>query len=244
MNKISRDEIIENAYTFFVDFFNKKSQSYKKKKAKEFKINPFTIQATTKAIGNKIDAENMAKAIVYPFVLGTSLATSFGTRVQEFIVTTLGNQISGSAVSGMDIEYIDALDGQKKYCQVKSGPNTINYEDVTTIENHFKALSNLARTNHLNINTNDRVIGVLYGIPSDISNMYKRLEDDGYTVLVGEEFWYHLTGYENIYNDLVEAAQKAASESNMKEDIEGLIKRVKEFIETNPEIYGLDKDNK
>jgi hypothetical protein len=28
-------------------------------------------------------------------------------------------------VAGIDIEFIDAIDGRRKYCQAKLGPNTI-----------------------------------------------------------------------------------------------------------------------
>lgn len=49
----------------------------------------------------------------------------------------------GSMVSGIDIEFEDALDGRHKYCQVKLGPNTINKDDVVTIHNHFKDARNL-----------------------------------------------------------------------------------------------------
>lgn len=240
MNNISRQQILDNAYDFFIEFFNNKSKSYKDRKADNFQINPFTIQATAKAISDKVDAESMAKAIVYPFALGTSIATSFGTQVQEFIVKTMGDQAFGSIVAGMDIEYIDALDGRKKYCQLKSGPNTINYDDITTIENHFKRLSSLAKTNHLNVETNDRVVGVLYGSQDVLSTMYKRLETDGFVVLPGEEFWYHLTGYKDIYSELIKTAQKAATNSTMKSDILDLIEKVKAKIEKNPELYGLD----
>lgn len=241
MVKLSREEILENAYEFFINFFNEKSTKYKKKKANTFKINPFTIQATAKAISDNIDSESMAKAIVYPFVLGTSIATSFGTQVQEFIVRTMGDQVTGSIASGMDIEYIDCLDNRKKYCQLKAGPNTINYYDIETIENHFKALSNLARTNHLKVNITDRVVGVLYGNKDDLSNMYKRLMDDGYVVLIGEDFWYHITGFKDIYADLVKVARKAATNSEMKDNIQELIKKVKDYIEENPDLYGLNK---
>jgi hypothetical protein len=41
----------------------------------------------------------------------------------------------GSVVHGIDIEFIDAIDGRKKYCQLKSGPSTINKDDVVTIIN-------------------------------------------------------------------------------------------------------------
>lgn len=202
----------------------------------------FTIQATAKAISDHVDAESMAEAIVYPFALGTSIATSFGTQVQEFIVKAMGTHAFGSVVQGMDIEYYDAINGNKKYCQLKSGPTTINKDDIKTIEDHFTGLYNLARTNHINLQINDAVVGVLYGDKNDLSQMYKHIIKDGYVVLCGEDFWYHLTGYKDIYSDLVKVAQKAAINSEMKNDLQSLIDRVKNRVKEDPEFYGLKKD--
>tara|TARA_R110001592_G_scaffold53528_1_gene164106 strand:+ start:418 stop:663 length:246 start_codon:yes stop_codon:yes gene_type:complete len=67
----------------------------------------------------------------------------------------------GSTTPGIDIEFIDSIDGRKKYCQLKSGPNTINHDDVETIFGHFKGTINLARTNNLNIGINDMIVGVI-----------------------------------------------------------------------------------
>lgn len=241
MKSQDEEKILNNAYDFFVNFFNDKSQAYERKKINAFKINPFTIQATAKALNNKIDAKSMAEAIVYPFALGTSISTSFGTRLQEFIVTTMGNSINGSAVTGMDIEYTDAIDNRKKYCQLKSGPNTINRDDVDTIEQHFKNLSNLARVNHLSINTNDRIVGVLYGSHDDLSGMYQRLEKDGITVLAGQKFWYHLTGSKSMYADLIATAQKAAQASQMNNNLNNLIQKMTDKINENPTEFGIKK---
>lgn len=80
----------------------------------------------------------------------------------------------GSTTQGIDIEFMDATDGRKKYCQLKAGPNTINHDDVTTIINHFNGVRNLARTNNLHIGTNDMIVGVIYGEPSELSSHYKQ----------------------------------------------------------------------
>ena len=63
----------------------------------------------------------MAKALVYPRILGSSLNTSFGQNIQIFISQLA--QVAGcaSGIDGIDIEFIDELDGRKKYCQCKAG---------------------------------------------------------------------------------------------------------------------------
>ena len=243
--KAQLDTLLDNTYKFFLDFFADKAQKYEKREFNKFDPNPFTIQAAATGFSETIDAESMAKAIVYPFALGTSLSTSFGTKFQEFIVNYVKGKksISGSLIQGMDIEYIDAIDGRKKYCQVKSGPNTINKDDIKTIEDHIKDIRKIANTNHMNVNSNDVVIGILYGNDKKMSNMYKRIKADGYMVLIGSDFWYHLTGSKDIYEKLIKKAQDAAKEANFKPSIDELIKTVKNGILKNKDTFGLKKKN-
>lgn len=239
MVNITEQEVLDNAYDFFFNFFSKKAQKYSNTKYKSFKVNPFTIQATANAFGSPITAQNLAKAVVYPFALGTSIATSFGTNFQAFMVSTTGGVARASVVKGMDIEYDDALDNRHKYCQIKSGPTTINKDDIKTIEDHFKGLTNLARTNHLPLDASDKVVGVLYGTHNDLSTMYRTIEHDGINVFAGEELFYHITGIHGLYQGLIESARRAAENSEMQESIQKLIKEVESGINSHRDLYGL-----
>lgn len=149
------------------------------------------------------------------------------------------DSVTPSVVKGMDIEYIDAFDHRKKYCQLKAGPTTINYDDVDTICNHFKSLMKLGGTNHLKISNEDCVTGVLYGKDEDLSTMYSKIKDEGYMVLAGEDFWEHLTGIKGIYNDLVLTARQASNDSSMKDSINQLVEKVEQYVNDNKELFGL-----
>lgn len=236
-NQIS--EILNNTYDFFYEMFSDKANYYEKIKYEKFQVNPFTIQVAALAFSNTIDPNSIAKAIVYPFTLGTSLSTSFGTKFQEFMVNKVSSTISGSLIDGIDIEYIDALDNRKKYCQLKSGPNTINKDDIKTIEDHFISLRNHANTNHVPINISDFVVGVLYGDENDLSNMYKQIQKDGYNVYAGEDLWYHITGIHGLYHDLIVKAQDAAKKSKMKCSVETLVKKVEDGVNKDSKLFGL-----
>ena len=235
MVNITEQEVLDNAYDFFFNL----AQNYSNKKYKSFKVNPFTIQATANAFGSPITVQNLAKAVVYPFALGTSIATSFGTNFQAFMVSTTGGVARASVVKGMDIEYDDALDNRHKYCQIKSGPTTINKDDIKSIEDHFKGLTNLARTNHLPLDASDKVVGVLYGTHNDLSTMYRTIEHDGINVFAGEELFYHITGIHGLYQGLIESARRAAENSEMQESIQKLIKEVESGINSHKDLYGL-----
>ncbi len=132
---------------------------------RKFDINPFTAVYLANFLTGNSSPESIAKALLFPRVLGTSISTIFGQGVQKFTNDVLG--AFGSTTNGIDIEFIDQVDGYKKYCQLKSGPNTINKDDVESIAGHFKGVIHLARTNHQRINREDMiVIGVRHELLS------------------------------------------------------------------------------
>lgn len=235
-----KQKILSDAKDFFCDFFKDKSIKYDKKKFKDFTTNPFLIRGIAGILGDDTDPKNIARAIVYPCAMGTSLSTSFGSKIQEFVVKTMVDLAKGSTTSGIDFEFTDALDGRKKYCQLKAGPNTINKDDIKTIVDHFHGVFHLARTNHVKIDPSDCVVGVVYGSHSDLSTMYKRIENEGFPIYSGSEFWHHLTGSETIYKELISIAQDASKQSGMKKSVENLSDRIAEQVEKNKDYFGIN----
>ncbi|RXW29323.1 restriction endonuclease [Enterobacter cloacae] len=194
----------------------------KLKKPKEFDINPFLSIYLAKFLTGDASAHSIAKALVLPRVLGTSITTSFGQNMQSFI--SILRQSYGSTTSGIDIEFHDHVDGNKKYCQLKAGPNTINKDDVESIAGHFIGVINLAKTNNLRIHRDDMIVGVLYGEQSDLSSHYKRIMSQyDHPVITGADFWYRLTGDVDFYNDLIEAITSVATESDFSKQLDEVI---------------------
>lgn len=106
---------------------------------------------------------------MYPRILGTSLNTSFGQNVQIFI-SQLQDVVGGaSGIDGIDIDFVDAIDGRRKYCQCKAGPQTINKDDIATVLGHFKYLMNKSRLDRMGLQFDDLVVGVLYGEKEKLS---------------------------------------------------------------------------
>ncbi|MDX9771174.1 MAG: PmeII family type II restriction endonuclease [Tenuifilaceae bacterium] len=169
---------------------------------RSYNINPIVVKYLSRVLEGNYSPEGVAKALYYPRVLGTSINTSFGTRIQNMFVEL--ELASGSLIKGMDIEFVDKIDGRKKWCQLKSGPNTINSEDVKPLIQKFSKTIHLARTNKAlqGISNSDFVVGVLYGEQHELSMHYK-LIDKVHPVIIGKEFWHRLTGYEEFYSMLV-----------------------------------------
>lgn len=189
----------------------------------EFNVNPFLVKYLAQYAFGDSSPESMAKALIYPRVLGTSITTSFGTNIQYFCKDVLSAY--ASTTSGIDIEFIDTVDGQRKYCQVKAGPNTINKDDISVIKDHFRGVINLGRTNGLRISPADCMVGVLYGRPGELSDHYKRINED-YPVIIGKDFWQRLTGDENFYGDLISAFAEVAEEMDSSDLLQQTVDRL------------------
>ncbi len=206
----------------------------KLKNAKEFNINPFLAVYLANFLSGTSQARDIAKALILPRVLGTSITTSFGTQMQRFTNDVLS--AFGSTTAGIDIEFIDQLDGRKKYCQLKAGPNTINKDDVETIAGHFNGVIKLARTNNQSLAFDQMIVGVIYGCDADLSSHYKRITSQyHYPVIVGNDFWKCLTGDDNFYHDMIDAIGEVAIEANFTERLNEII----DELARNPEISKL-----
>ncbi len=171
-------------------------------KLKSYNINPIVVKYLSQVLEDSYTPEGVAKALFYPRVLGTSINTSFGTRIQNMFVE-LGIA-DGSMIKGMDIEFVDKTDKRKKWCQLKSGPNTINHEDVAPLIKKFTSTINLARTNNAlkDVNNTDFIVGVLYGEADELSMHYKTI-DKSHPVIIGKDFWHRITGFPDFYDGLV-----------------------------------------
>lgn len=226
----NNEVIIEKAKEFFREIIvqNHIKNTEKLSDISEFNVNPFLNKYLANYLTGNDSPESIAKALIYPRVLGTSITTSFGSNLQRFIYRTLEGY--GSTTSGIDIEFIDKIDGRKKYCQIKAGPQTINHSDITTIQNHFRGVIHLGRTNGVPIANMDCVVGVFYGEDSDLSSFYRTLAED-YMVLAGKDFWHHLTGdetfYERITDGIGEIANEFDSTELLAETIQNLANQLK-----------------
>ncbi len=227
---VEKNRIIEKAKAFFKEEIaeNHRKNTEKLKDIRKFNLNPFLDKYKANFLTGSSDPESIAKALVYPRVLGTSINTTFGTKLQKFCSTVLEGY--ASTTSGIDIEFNDLVDGRRKYCQVKAGPNTINKDDVKTIEDHFVSIKNLARTNNLSIGFNDLVVGVFYGDQMELSVHYKTIQKK-YPVHIGRDFWNRLTGDDFFYSRLTNAIGEVASEYDGSQLIRDVIKSLSKEIE-------------
>lgn len=215
MTEKSKEMIIENGKAYFRStIIPNHIKNLSKLHLSSFNVNPFLINYLAAFLCGDTTPISLAKALVYPRILGTSLNTSFGQNIQIFISSLEEVTGGASGIEGIDIEFIDAIDGRRKYCQCKAGPQTINKEDVATILGHFKYLLNKARLDRMNLQVDDMIVGVLYGEKENLSANYK-LIDSHYPVVCGADFWERLTGDRNFYYRLSKAFGEVVEEDNI-----------------------------
>lgn len=215
MTADEQEQLIQQAQEWFrKTILPKHLQNTRKlKNPKKFDVNPFLAPYLAVYLTGELTPQSVAKALVYPRVLGSSITTSFGQNMEAFISEVLKNSF-GSTTQGIDIEFVDCVDGRKKYCQVKLGPNTINKDDVTTVVGHFKTVRNLGRTNNVSVRHDDMLVGILYGEPGQESSHYKTISTKhDYPVVIGQEFWLRLTGSKDFYQRLIRAISDVALEA-------------------------------
>lgn len=238
LNEVKKQEILVSAKQWFKEKIarNHIKNTEKLTDPREFNINPFLVVYLANYLGGDSSPRNLAKALIIPRVLGTSITTSFGQNLQSFL--DILEESFGSTTSGIDIEFIDQIDGRKKYCQLKAGPNTINKDDVETIAGHLRSVRNLGRTNNVKIDHDDLIVGVLYGEEKDLSSHYRRITSDyDFPVKVGEDLWHRLTGDPDFYWDLINALSSVAIES----DYSGELNRVIDDLAKHEEISKLSE---
>jgi hypothetical protein len=228
MTKAEKEKILNQATNFFTEkiALPHKANIEKLADPEEFVINPFLQSYLAKLLCGNTSPRSMAMSLIYPRVLGTSITTTCGTQMQYFCTEVL--QGYGSRIAGLDIEFVDAVDGRRKYCQLKLGPSTLNADDVEPLVAKFRKIVTLGRTNRSEpLAFNDLIVAVAYGTRNDLSQNYKTLTNKhGIPVLVGYDFWYRLTGDKKFYDELILAFGKAVE----KADTEGIINKAIERL--------------
>lgn len=215
MTEQQKRAIIESGKEYFrTTIIPNHLKNLQKLNLSSFNINPFLINYLAAFLCGDTEPRSLAKALVYPRILGTSLNTSFGQNIQVFISSL--EEITGGAsgIEGIDIEFVDAIDGRRKYCQCKAGPQTINKEDIATILGHFKYLMNKSRLDRMGLQFDDLIVGVLYGERENLSANYKAI-DAHYPVMCGADFWERLTGDKEFYNRLAKAFGEVVEEDGI-----------------------------
>lgn len=231
------DELRERIVSFFkVEFANKlKLKLEAGYSLSDFNIHPFTLLAISSSIFGQPTSLNMAKALVYPRALGTSMNTNFGDLMQRLCVSIL--DASASSTQGMDLEFVDKTDNKKVIMQLKAGPNTINKDDIEPMIEKYKTAHRLLLRNYAGENMPKFALGITYGNLTNISYHFKRIasttigNQEDMPIYIGKDFWYRLTGNEDFYIELINIFIEIFQTENYEQQFESSIIKLAKNIE-------------
>ena len=112
MNEQQKQAIIDSGKEYFRStIIPNHIKNLEKLSLGNFDVHQFLINYLAAFLCGNTKPESLAKALVYPRILGSSVTTTFGMSIQIFISKL--SQITGGAsgIDGIDIEFVDALDG-------------------------------------------------------------------------------------------------------------------------------------
>ena len=86
MTEQEKQEILEASKVYFRTRIakNHRKNTAKAGSLSAFDVNPFLLRYLSKFAFGNTEPESLAKTLLYPRLLGTSISTSFGTNIQYF----------------------------------------------------------------------------------------------------------------------------------------------------------------
>jgi hypothetical protein len=164
------------------------------------KKNPYLFKAKNIHI-----ASDLIREILDAF-LSSSEEEHFGKFLEELAIFVASRTINGkkSAATGIDLEFVK---GDIHYLvSIKSGSNWGNSAQHRKQESDFQNAVRVLKQSKAILNVQP-VLGICYG---KTRTSYIR----GYMKVVGQNFWYLISGNENLYKDIIEPLGYKAKEHN------------------------------
>ena len=206
MNPMSLNEVEEFVNENIMMFHESRIDRLKKIRLHHVlkKKNPYLFKAK-----NIREADELIEDILDAY-LSSSEEKIFGDFLEELAIFIAKRTCNGrkSSTTGMDLEFI--RDNVNYVVSIKSGPHWGNSSQIKRLETDFKkAMSVLRQSNHvLNVRS---VLGICYG------NVRTTYEYRGFIwKLVGQNFWYFISGNENLYKEVVQPLGHKASLFNQR----------------------------
>jgi hypothetical protein len=164
------------------------------------KKNPYLFRAKY-----MLTADDIVKNLTNAY-LSSAEETMFGDWLEGLAIFVSSKTLKGrkSAVTGIDLEF--DKDGVRYIVSIKSGPNWGNSSQVKKMKEDFAKAKKTLRTSNSKLNI-IAVNGCCYGIDNN--------PDKGeYFKYCGQNFWALISGYDELYLDIIEPLATKAKERN------------------------------
>lgn len=218
MNKIDLDKVAEWVNNNISSFHEYKAKSLENLTLEKIlkKKNPYLFKAKNITL-----APDLIEEILSAF-LSSSEEKLFGDFLEELAIFIAGQTCSGrkSAATGIDLEFVN--DNIHYLISIKSGPNWGNSSQQKKQEENFKTAVRVVKQSNHSLNVQP-VLGICYG---KTKTGYVR----GYLKIVGQNFWYFISGSKDLYTDIIEPLGYKAKQHNEK-FIKQRDKIINQFVE-------------
>lgn len=166
------------------------------------KKNPYLFRAKNINIASEL-IRSILEAFLY-----SSEEKLFGDFLEELAIFISSKTSNGrkSGITGIDLEF--DKDNIRNLVSIKSGPNWGNSSQHKRQETDFQNAVKVLKQSKQNL-TIQPVLGICYG---KTKTTYPR----GYAKIVGQRFWYFLSGSENLYMDIIEPLGYESKKHNDK----------------------------
>ena len=213
MNDISLDEITYYVSANITEFHNAKLKRLNEINLKTLitKKNPYLYRAKDILV-----AGDFVKSVLDAF-LTSSEEKQFGDFLEGLVIFIASKTLNGtkSSAKGIDLEY--TKDEVHYLVSIKSGPNWGNSSQYATLERNFKNAITILKQSKHTVNVQP-VLGMCYG-------RSKRSFPRNFMKIMGQEFWYEISGNMELYKEIIEPLGFEAKRHNDK------IKKVRASLE-------------
>ena len=186
-------------------------------------LNHFSASYAAGTIGGvPLTANSLARALVIPRALGSSLSTIVSRQLRFFCGELPGVEVVGKHAN--QVNYTDRVDDTNRIGIFAGGPSNLNSPGRKTLEGKLTRL-------HAQIGRSAPapVVCVTHGEISNLNSSFKKL-DPKYAVFVGGDFWHRVTGDPNFYRELSFRLSWSAAAAGSKVALSDAIKRVEREI--------------
>lgn len=221
MHQLDLDEVCEYVNNTIGDFHRRKVKSLEELKLERLlNKNPYLFRAK-----NILTANDLILGLLEAF-LSSSEEKLFGDFMEDLAVFVAEKTSGGhkSSAPGVDLEFIHQ--GVHYVVSIKSGPNWGNSSQQKRLEQDLRDATTRLRQSKRTASVQP-VLGICYG-------RTRTAHLRGYLKVVGQNFWYLISGNKNLYTDIIEPIGYKAKEHNeafLQERSRVVNRLTKEFIE-------------
>jgi len=204
VKSISLEEVTEFVNQHIGEFHESRISRVKRIKLREVlqKKNPYLFKAK-----NILTSQRLIESLLQAY-LSSSEEELFGDFLEELAIFIASKTLNGrkSPGTGIDLEFTKA--GVVYLVSIKSGVNWGNSSQYAALRDRFKKAVQVLKQSK-SVKAVQPVLASCYGKRKTVNN-------GEYLRICGQEFWYFISGNQNLYTDIIDPLGHQAKQRNQR----------------------------